>query len=493
MKEGTSKVKVAGMMLFFIFATLCFSAFAVGDDIPPIPGPEAMNLSADPVSIYINGDTSIITATVYDNANYTEPMPYIMVYFNTSLGSITYLSAGGINIAPDECWAPTNESGMAMAMLTSGLEAGNATVYAWTGAETVITETVVVELKKPEYGVTLIPDNQTKETESNENVTYYVEVRNIGTGADSYTLNITYSEAEFAALNKMEVNLSDGESEEVELNVSSYFAGCYNTTVEAVSANASANLTVITVVKPFYNISLEVSPEEPQTVAPGVVAVYTMTVKNRGNANDRFNLAKDVPTGATATLSKEVTEVLSPGEESEDILLNISSALEDEYVVNVTATSEGNASVRDNVTTRTVVTREGFEFDAGAGSYPSIAGVHRGFIIPNHTVVVKKMYTCPCAGTGGHAEYVELSNGTWSINATWNGYSGGDYHNLTFAEIFTLVEGQEYSYEIRTGSYPQIIHKQNRTTADGYINCTSFIDENGKDYGDWIPAIRLFP
>jgi hypothetical protein len=236
-----------------------------------------------------------------------------------------------------------------------------------------------------------------------------------------------------------------------------------------------------------------VSPEDPQIVAPGVNAVYTLTVKNRGNANDRFNLAKEVPAGVTATLSKDVTDLLSSGEESGVIFMNVSSALEDEYVVNVTATSEANTSVHDTVTTRTVVTREGVVFDTDAGTYPSIAGIHTGFIIPNHTVIVRKLYTYPCAGTGGHAEYVELSNGTWRINATWNGYSGGDYHNLTFPGIFTLVAGQEYSYEIRTGSYSQIIHKQNRTTTDGYINCTSFVDVNGNDYGNWIPAIRLFP
>ena len=148
-----------------------------------------------------------------------------------------------------------------------------------------------------------------------------------------------------------------------------------------------------------------------------------------------------------------------------------------------------NTAINDTVQ---YTTWELAKFDTDAGTYPSIAGIHTGFIIPNHTVVVKKMYTYPCAGTGGHAEYVEISNGTWSINATWNGYKG-DYHNITFAEIFTLVEGQKYSYEIRTGSYPQIIHTQNRTTADGYINCTSFVDVNGNDYGDWIPAVRLFP
>ena len=138
----------------------------------------------------------------------------------------------------------------------------------------------------------------------------------------------------------------------------------------------------------------------------------------------------------------------------------------------------------------------GGEFDTGAGGgYPSIAGVHEGFIIPNHTIIVKKMYTYPCAGTGGHAEYVEICNVTSSscINATWEGYQAGDYHNITFPARFTLARGELYKYTIITGSYPRIIHRQNYTTSDGsFINCTSFVDVNGNLHEDWLPAIKLF-
>ena len=142
----------------------------------------------------------------------------------------------------------------------------------------------------------------------------------------------------------------------------------------------------------------------------------------------------------------------------------------------------------------TTVSLTATEFDTGAGGYPSIAGVHEGFIIPNHTIIVKKMYTYPCAGTGGHAEYVEICNVTSSscINATWEGYQAGDYHNITFPAQFTLARGGIYKYTIITGSYPRIIHRQNYTTSDGsFINCTSFVDVNGRIYEDWIPAIRL--
>lgn len=145
------------------------------------------------------------------------------------------------------------------------------------------------------------------------------------------------------------------------------------------------------------------------------------------------------------------------------------------------------------VTNTTTVNFTAAEFDTGAGEYPSISGIHEGFIIPNRTIEVRKMYAYPCAGTGGHTEYVEICNVTSSfcINATWNGYHG-DYHNITFPKQFNLTKGRIYNYTIITGSYPRIIHKQNCTTLDGsFINCTSFVDANGKKHEGWIPAFRL--
>jgi len=107
------------------------------------------------------------------------------------------------------------------------------------------------------------------------------------------------------------------------------------------------------------------------------------------------------------------------------------------------------------------------------------------------------LYTYPCAGTGGHTESIELyENGEPIANGTWNGYKG-DYHTITLhnvstgAPYVTLLEGQEYNYTIRTGSYPQIIPNQTLTNEYGMITCSKFTDVNGRVYYDWIPAIRL--
>ena len=122
-------------------------------------------------------------------------------------------------------------------------------------------------------------------------------------------------------------------------------------------------------------------------------------------------------------------------------------------------------------------------------------GTHNGTITPNQAITVSKLYTYPCTGTGGHSEFVAFSNATTGkeiVNGTWDGYQGaGDYYYIEFDVPFTLQENKTYNYTIRTGSYPQIHHTPALPTENGWINCTEFTDANGKEYTDWIPAIRL--
>jgi len=129
-------------------------------------------------------------------------------------------------------------------------------------------------------------------------------------------------------------------------------------------------------------------------------------------------------------------------------------------------------------------------FDTGPGTYRSIMGTHTGTIRPNKTIVVHKMYTYPCVGTGGHTEYVRFYGTDLDVNKTWNGYIG-NYHNIIFDPPITLQAKITYNYEIRTGSYPQVIHEQSLPMPNGTINCTQFTDVNGRTYDNWIPAIKL--
>ncbi|MDI6905753.1 MAG: PKD domain-containing protein [Candidatus Bathyarchaeia archaeon] len=127
-----------------------------------------------------------------------------------------------------------------------------------------------------------------------------------------------------------------------------------------------------------------------------------------------------------------------------------------------------------------------------ANPYPSISGTHNGTITPSCNISVSKLYTYPCTGTGGHAEYAKISNKSWSIETLpWNGYQG-DWHNITFNKTFTLYANETYNYTIRTGSYPQIIHESSYNATGGVIACDEFVDVNGRKHEDWIPAIRLW-
>ncbi|MBL7117388.1 MAG: carboxypeptidase regulatory-like domain-containing protein, partial [Candidatus Syntrophoarchaeum sp.] len=172
-----------------------------------------------------------------------------------------------------------------------------------------------------------------------------------------------------------------------------------------------------------------------------------------------------------------------------------------DYVVNLTVTDDEGAK---NTASKTITVSplEKLIFGTGAppNPYPSIFGTHNGTIAPNQTIIVNKLYTYPCPGTGGHTEYAEIQNSTWNATAIWDGYVG-DWHNITFDKTVFLMANETYNYTIRTGSYPQIYHTDalptangwiNLPTTNGWINCTKFTDVNGKSHNDWIPAIRLW-
>ena len=133
-----------------------------------------------------------------------------------------------------------------------------------------------------------------------------------------------------------------------------------------------------------------------------------------------------------------------------------------------------------------------FDTEKPANPYPCINGIHKGTINLSDNITVSKLYTYPCAGTGGHTESIGLyENETLIANGTWNGY-GGDWHNITITPSVILKRGHTYNYTIVTGSYPQILVAKSKNVTGGTITCTSFVDTNGKAYTDRIPAIKFF-
>ncbi|RJS73907.1 PKD domain-containing protein, partial [Methanophagales archaeon] len=116
---------------------------------------------------------------------------------------------------------------------------------------------------------------------------------------------------------------------------------------------------------------------------------------------------------------------------TEAIITHSYSEVED-YIVNLTVRDDEGAK---NATSKTITVSpfETLIFDTGKpdNSYPSIFGTHNGTIKLNQTITVKKLYTYPCPGTGGHTEYARIWNSSLDINATWNGYVD-DWHNISF-------------------------------------------------------------
>ncbi len=463
--------------------------FSIIDEQSPV-----MELTADPLCLGLNGDTSLITATICTNSPCSDPIPHLKIHFNTSLGTIANLSSPGSGFAATECWVETNESGVALAVLTSGTAYGIARVCAWADVGTTVVNTVDVAFERPDYGVTVDVDAQTKQANSNENITYSLEVMNIGLETDTYTVSITETETDFAELTHEELVLSPGASAVVALTTRSSLAGNYTTTVAVSGTNVTASVTVRAIIAPFYGCHLQLFPEKSQTIAPGWDACYRVTITNTGNIPDRYAVTIECPAAVQAALSTNFTTLLGSNE-SEEILLTLTSVSVGEHIITFTATPEGNPNAATSVTTKLAVSRKAFELDTGSGTYPSMAGVHRGTIRPNHTVVVSRFYTYPMEGTGGHAQFVEFSNisSGWCINATWAGYKG-DYHNLTFPERFILSEGALYQYTIITGSYPRLITEASRTLQDGtVITCSSFVAMNGEEYDARIPAFCMGP
>ena len=180
----------------------------------------------------------------------------------------------------------------------------------------------------------------------------------------------------------------------------------------------------------------------------------------------------------------DVVIIVGETKEGMTVLTTLYNDTEYYAVFNVTGTGGGEFAPTD------------LDTKAPANPYPSISGTHNGTIKPNQTITVNKLYTYSCPGTSGHTESIDLyENGIPIANGTWNGYES-DWHNITIhnvtdASYVTLLEDHEYNYTIITGSYPQIHHTDALPTANGWLNCSEFVDASGKRYSDWIPAIRL--
>ncbi len=197
--------------------------------------------------------------------------------------------------------------------------------------------------------------------------------------------------------------------------------------------------------------------------------------------------------GAYCTSDNPVKDIVKDIKES-DFAKYISHAAAKDINPNKDNVSKGIYKPTSPIKTIEDNRDESIAFDTGKGGYPSIPGEHQGNFTPKEPMNISKVYTYPSPGTGGHIEKIAFfyQNGTEIGNASWNGYEG-DWHNISFDEQPIELKGNEvYKYLIKTGSYPQIIHKQNLSNSDGIITCSEFVDANSKKYNNGIPAFKLF-
>ncbi|HEX37755.1 MAG TPA: hypothetical protein ENG70_02710, partial [Candidatus Cloacimonetes bacterium] len=122
-----------------------------------------------------------------------------------------------------------------------------------------------------------------------------------------------------------------------------------------------------------------------------------------------FNFTRFSPVGNEITITKfENIPVTSSTKASVEIEPGVI-----DYTMSIDYDGDGETDEEKspdvNETIAVTPTEENI-FDTGAPSnpYPSIAGTHTGTITPNRTITVNKLYTYPCAGTGGHTESIEL-------------------------------------------------------------------------------------
>jgi hypothetical protein len=244
----------------------------------------------------------------------------------------------------------------------------------------------------------------------------------------------------------------------------------------------------------------DIDLSEVEEAVLGVVSVWGGNPVEGWHSYLYFNdheLGKDVYEGYSNSCSKDLSGLsMRIGSNNAQVGIGLTDvALEDDGNEVIQGDDGDNMMPANALLVITYEEGWGDLFDTGtpANPYPSISGTHNGTIAAYKNITVNRMCTHACPGTGGHTESVKIWNDTTGecVEAHWNGYSG-DYHVIAFNDTLTLKKGVIYNYAIRTGSYPQVHHRDELTLDVGIIRCTNFTDTNGKLYYKWIPAITLY-
>ena len=155
---------------------------------PAPPEPTSMTLTADPEYIPINGSTSTITATVYDQNG--DPCGALVWFSNsgTSLGTLRGFENKTFDNGTRTYNYTDGDTGIATAILTSGATPGTEIVRAWIGG-TSVAKTVEVEFTPEEEA----PPSVTN-PESNPGVILNDNGRGRAAGTNVSRINVTVTD-----------------------------------------------------------------------------------------------------------------------------------------------------------------------------------------------------------------------------------------------------------------------------------------------------------
>ena len=213
----------------------------------------------------------------------------------------------------------------------------------------------------PVYDVTLVGvgDLTTETADVGEGVSYTIAVTNTGNTDD--VLDLATSGDASATLSETSVSLAAGTSAEIILTVSDDVlatAGAYEVKVTATSqgdGTKTADISTTTTILPVYGVALAgVGDLTTETADAGEGVSYTLRVMNTGNTDDVVDLATS---GDVSAALSETSVSLAAGASVEVILAVDGTALvtAGDYVVKVTATSQGDNTKTAEITTTTTI------------------------------------------------------------------------------------------------------------------------------------------
>ena len=210
------------------------------------------------------------------------------------------------------------------------------------------------------YGVTLTGVGAlTKSTsDASSGVNYTLRVTNNGNITD--TIDLETSGDVTASLSQSSVQLNAGASTNITVTLPGTAlttAGDYEVKVKAISGGdntKTGEITTSTTILPVYDVALTGVGSLEKTANAETGASYTLRLTNNGNIRDTFTLATSGE--ATATLSSS-SVTLEPATSS-TVTINVSGdalAKAGDYDVKVTATSQGDDTVTQEITTTTTI------------------------------------------------------------------------------------------------------------------------------------------